>query len=371
MGDTSGSTSSKFLRSVDLLSQAQASDPSVSERTLEFWRHQGLLPHPQRLGQAGKKPVWGYPPEAAGQLAALLLLRAQTKDLDVLRGGLWYDGYPIETSRARAAIASYLRKLLEAVGRELTKQGAEADRPDARWQAIQKVARRLAAKRGKGFPRLSRQNLDERAQGMALGLGLLLNDDSAMARVEADGTLLERLMGVDRARRFRPQGVQPWLDGPPEEGLLTFARTGGLERLITVVESASDAQLEVSRELARTLLDGVVAFSRIADAIAGRDNSSGMHAIRLISGEPTTPMFIVPVVLSILSSSELAGNLEQVLMALRANVLPVDQQAKELASLPEKERLQRLELLSTRPFIEQVQVKRLLAEYECDVNSIS
>lgn len=56
-------------------------DPAVTERTLEHWRHQGLLPHPKWSGQDGKKPVWTYPAVTVDQLRALLHWRRQTKSV--------------------------------------------------------------------------------------------------------------------------------------------------------------------------------------------------------------------------------------------------------------------------------------------------
>ena len=77
---------------------------------------------------------------------------------------------------------------------------------------------------------------------------------------------------------------------------------GSLDRLITVVDGASDTELEIARNLARTLLGGISAFSRIADAFDGRDNASGMAGMRMLDDDPHAALIIVPLVLSILSS---------------------------------------------------------------------
>src|ERR1035437_9037770 len=357
-----GSTSDR-LRSSQLLALAGEIDPAATERTLEHWRHQGLLPHPERSGQDGKKPIWTYPPETAEQLRALLHWRSQTKDPNVLRTALWYDGYPVETARVRKSIRTHLIDLLATFEKDITKrQSGVPEDPAARWHASQAVARVLARKRGKRFPHLGRQALDERTAAIALMLGLLLNDEMAMRQLEADSPAVERLIGVDRGRRCRPAGAGPWLDGPPEEGLSSFVQIGSLARLITVTDSSTDRELEVARDLARTLLGGVSAFSRIADAVVGRDNASGMAGMRVLDGDPLAAMVIVPFVLSILSSAELAQNLGQVLGAIQSSVLPLEQQAKELAALSEEERSERLKNLSELPFIEQVRIKTLDVE---------
>jgi DNA-binding transcriptional MerR regulator len=362
MASSNGSTSGR-LQTAQLLDLAGETDRSVTERTLEYWRHQGLLPRPERSGQNGKRPVWDYPSETGDQLRALLRLRQQSKDPNVLRAALWYDGYPIETPRVRDSINTYLHQLRDICEKELTKRAGTTDDPAARWQAIQAVSRVMAGRRAKGFPRLGRQALAERSTGIALTLGLLLGDEEAMRHLEADAPAVERLIGVDRGRRFRPNGAGPWLDGPPEEGLASFANMGSLDRLITVVDSASDKELEIARNLARTLLGGISAFSRIADAFDGRDNASGMAGMRMLDDDPHAALIVVPLVLSILSSTELAQNLAQILTALQSNVLPLEQQARELAALPEEQRAERLKNLSQLPFVEQVRIKRLVVEF--------
>lgn len=361
-----GSTSER-LQIAQLLDLAAETDPSVTERTMEFWRHQGLLPRPHRSGQNGKTPLWTYPPEAANQLRALLRLRHQTKDPNVLRAALWYDGHSIDDARVRSSIIAYLSQMRDSCEKELAKRSSMADDPEARWQAIRAVAELMAKKRGKGFPRFSRQALSERTDAIALTLGLVLGDEQAMQHLEANAPAVERLIGVERGRRFRPGGAGPWLDGPAEEGLESFAQMGSLPRLIAVVDAATDEQLEVARDLGRTLLGGVSAFSRIADTMVGRDNASGMGGMRMLDGDAHAALFIVPLVLSMLSSSELAQNLGQVLAAIQSNILPLEQHARELASLSDQERAERLKNLAELPFVEQVRIKRLLVEFSGDV----
>jgi hypothetical protein len=370
MATSDGSTSER-LQTAQLLAVAAEIDPSVTERTLEFWRHQGLLPRPERTGQRGKTPIWTYPTGASDQLRDLLRLRDQTKDPNVLRAALWYDGFPIQTARVRNSIGAYLAQLRDICERELAKRSSGADDPEARWQAIQAVAQVTARKRGKGFPRLSRQALSERTSAIALTLGLVLGEEEATRQLEAHAPEVERLIGVDRGRRFRPGGVGPWLDGPPEEGLESFAQIGSLARLIEVVHTAADAELHAARDLGRTLLGGISAFSRIADAIVGRDNASGMAGMRMLDGDAHAVLFVVPLVLSILSSSELAQNLGQVIADLQSNVLPIELKVRELAALSEEEQTERLTNLAQLPFVEQLRIKRLLVGFRNETEQLA
>lgn len=366
MSLSTGSTSER-PQTAELVALAAESDPAVTERTLEFWRHEGLLPRPQRDGQSGKTPVWTYPPEATSQLRVLLRLRGHTKDLNVLRAALWFEGYPVDTAKVRMSISAYLRQLRDVFERELQKRSSGAEGPEAREQAIRSVAQVLARKRGQAFPRLSRQALSERTDAIALMLTLILGDELRAPDLEAHGHAVERLIGVDRGRRYRPAGVVPWLDGPPEEGLQAFAAVGSLPRLVAVVDSASELDLQAARTLAATLLSGIAAFSRIADAIVGRDNASGMLGMALLqNGDPQAVLFVVALVLSILRSSELAANLSQVVDALEGNVLPLEKRLRALAALSSAEQAARLKHLEQLPFADQVSVKRLLVDFRRD-----
>lgn len=358
-----GSTSERLL-TPQLVALAGEMDPSITERTLEHWRYQGLLSRPERSGQDGKRPVWTYSAETADQLRALLHWREQTRDPDVLLAALWYEGFLIDTGRARNSIGNYLRQLRASCEKELAKRSTTPNDPEARWEAIEAVARVMARKRGKGFPRLSRQSLDDRTTAISLTLGLVLGDQHATERLESHAPAVEKLIGVDRGRRVHPGGVGPWLDGPAEVGLASFAQIGSLDRLIAVVDRAGEDELKTARGLGRTLLGGISAFSRIADAMVGRDNASGMAGIRLLDDDPHAAMFVVPLVLSILASSELAENLGQIIAAIQTNVVPVEQMARDLVGLSKEDQAERLSDLSQLPFAEQLKVRRLLIEFE-------
>lgn len=59
----------------------------------------------------------------------------------------------------------------------------------------------------------------------------------------------------------------------------------------------------------------------------------------------------------------LSEGLRSVVDSLSKNVLPVDARARELAALGESELRDRLPELERLPFVEQVRLKRLIAEY--------
>jgi hypothetical protein len=358
------------VATADLLEIAVEIEPEVTERTLEFWRYEGLLPAGERTRQEGKRPVWTYPAEASEQLRALLEMRRKTTDPNVLRVVLWYKGYEIPIDRVRSSLGAYWRKVRAEFETQLDRHRPEAaSEADARWLAIQKVARTMAGKKGKGFPRLGRQELAERIKGVALVIGVVLDNETAMQRLEADGGAAERLIGLDRARRFRPPGVEPWLDGPAHEGLVGFSNFGSLARLISVTDSATCEELELARNFGRTLSAGISAFSRIADAATGRVNASGVAAITMLEDDPYLALVIPPLIVSILRSPELAKNMMEIIDALQSKILPVEVAARELAGLSPEEQAERLSNLSSLPFVEQARVKRVVASFNPDQQS--
>jgi hypothetical protein len=339
-------------------------DPAVTTRTLEYWRHEGLLPKAERTGQQGKRPEWTYPSETVDQLVALLRRRAKTKDPDLLRVCLWFDGYPIEVGLVRSSIATVLRGALDAMTKEIEKRReVVATGEDANWAVLEHVGRTLARKRGpNALPRYGRQPQAERERAVALALGLVLGDPGASARLEEDAPRVERMIGVDRGRRPH-SGLPAWLDGPPDEGLQGFANFGSLPALIETMRTASDEELVASRGLARIVLDGMAAFARIADAFTGMDNPAGFGAISVFRDDPMAAVWLVSFVIAAARSSELSEGLRTVVESLSSQVLPVDARARELASLGDDELRIRLSDLGTLPFVEQVRLKRLIAEY--------
>lgn len=351
------------VSTVELL--ATVDDDAVTARTLEFWRHQGLLPKAERTGQQGKRPQWTYPMQAVDQLRALLSLRAKTKDPDLLRVALWFDGYPIEIERVRLSVTAVLTNALLTLTKEVSRRASKA-KGNGEWDAIEQIGSILAAKRGPNAPpRYGRQRRADRERAMALAIGLVLGDKEAIARLEAEGEHVERLIGVDRGRRSRG-GLAAWLDGPPGDGLEAFANLGSLPALIETMRSASDDELEASRSLARIMLDGVAAFTRIADALAGADNASGFGAIAVFRGDPMAAVWLIAFTIAAGRSATISEGLHSVVDALSERVLPVDGRARELAALGPDALKDRLPELDRLPFAEQVKVKRLIAQYRDD-----
>ncbi len=342
-----------------------AGDRSITARTLEYWRQEGLLPKAQRTGQHGKRPEWTYPAEAIDQLAALLQLRQSTKQSDVLRVALWFRGFPIETYRVRSSTLKVLESFLAAIAKELEKhRESTAPGEEVPWSAVERLGTLLAGKRGAKAPaRYQRQTRQERARAMTLLLGLALGDQRATAMLEHDEDHVKRMLGLDRARRGHP-ALRGWLQGPPEQGMEGFTRIGSIPALIHAVQRATDEELKTSRLVGLTFLDGMAAFSRLADALSLMDNTVGLAAIEALRDEPTSAVWITAFMVSVARSEALNANLRSIVDALQSQMLPIEERARELAPLSPDELASRLPGLDKLAFIERAGITRLIGSYQ-------
>jgi DNA-binding transcriptional MerR regulator len=360
-----GTESTDLTESTERISTAvlldAISDPRITARTLEYWRQEGLLPKAQRTGQAGKRPEWTYPASAAGQLQELLRLRERNRQPDVLRVALWFRGYDVDTQRVRMSIIVTLQRMYELMIKEIKKRhDPSLPAGDAQWAALEQVATAIARKRGAhAAPRFGRQAQQERDRATTLLLGLGLGFPEASERLSSDAPFVERLMGLDRARRPRG-GLGAWLTGAPGDGLEGFASIGSLPALIGAVEAADQSALLSSRELARTMLDGLAAFSRMADAFALADNATGLGMWKSAADDPMAAVWVTALVVAIRQVAGYRDNLHGVVDALDGNVLPSEAHARSLADLAPDELDQRLGGL---PFIEQAKIRALIASY--------
>lgn len=360
MAEIDGSSSDP-LRTADLLGLARQWEPNVTERALESWRYKGLLPHPHRLRGGGRAPVWAYPSHAGPQLTTLMRLRTQTRDEDELRAGLWLAGFPIDPESVINAFQRVLHTSLAALEKEIAKaEQAGLDRDTA----IESLGRTTARKRG--GRRLLRQRTDvhladrEAAFGTLLCLGL--GDASIVKELDNRASTIERIIGLDRARTFRPAGVEPWLSGPAVDGFLGFLEFGSLPKLVESLASATVEELFAARPQAQSLLTGIEAFCRLADALLGRRNVSGMGALADLAQDPTAGAFVTMFVVAARRTPELAPGLEQVCAALD-QFLPIGAQFQEWAALSVDERAASLPGLASMKWSEQRGIERALEAF--------
>lgn len=302
-----------------LLRAAARAGAEISERMLETFRAQGLIPRPRRVGYVGRTPQWRYPSGTDRQLVALLGWRQHSKDPDLLKILLWLDGFAIPAADIRDALARQLRVMTDVMEREI---GVHARRHsldpadhDARNQAIEAMAQTLAAKRGTTpLPRRSRVRAEDRARAVAVmirvfGLG------EAVEGSPSDATAVERTLGIANGRRHHIEDAAPWLTGPAED-LFGAATVTALPRLLDAVTNASDAELASARQTVIALSRHLPLMARMLDAVSGEDNYAGFAAFSQMDQHPESVLFIIPMVIAMLRAGW-NDNLEAVTSALR------------------------------------------------------
>jgi hypothetical protein len=281
-----------------------------------------------------------YPDDALRQLEALLRFRQQTKTEDLLRVGLWLEGYPIVPETLSAALRRIITSGVAALEAELSQMEATGR---TRAEAIEDVGRKAARLRGRRrFLSQSRGGrLAERERAFVAVMRLGLGDESIVRELDELGPVVERVLGLDRARKFRAGGVGPWLSGPAGEGLAGVVEFASLPRLLEVMESVTVEELQTARARVWTLLQGISFVCRLADAFSGRRNVTGMGAMAEAAGDLTTRALLTAFVVKAQRSPELASGLEKVCTALD-QFLTIGERFRWMASLSAEEQIVQL-----------------------------
>jgi hypothetical protein len=303
-----------------LLQAAAGAGAVVSERLLETFRGDGLIPRPRRAGYHGRSPVWRYPQGSERQLIALLRWRQHTKDPRQLKVLLWLDGFAIPVDDVREALIHELRATAQAVERELDRRARQLDLDPAgiggRSRAIDALAQAVAAKRGiTPIPRRVRVSASDRAHGVSLMIRMFGLGEKPEATAQ-DAVLVERVLGMaPNGRRQTIDGAGPWLTGPAED-LFSAAEIVALPNLAAALASASEAEFATARQIAAAMFRHLPLMIRMIGAIFGDENYAGLAGLSQIDQHPETVTYLVPMVIAMLRAGW-AENLETVASALR------------------------------------------------------
>jgi len=289
-----------------LLQAAAQAGSAITDRMLETFRADGLIPHPHRAGYRGRAPVWRYPPGTELQLVALLRWRRRSKDPDLLKVLLWLDGFAIAPSAVRTALVHQLQVMAEAMEREISRQarrlGLDPADGAARSQAIDALAQAIAAKRGTTpLPRRSRVAAQDRTRAVTLMLRIFGLGETLQGTAE-DAAVIERVLGLaPNGRRNVIADTGPWLTGPAED-LFDAADIVGLPHLRAAVHDASDADLMAARQTIAALFRHLPLMIRMIGATFDDDNYTALAGLRQIDQHPETLVYIVPLVIAMLKA---------------------------------------------------------------------
>lgn len=303
-----------------LLQAAARAGEQVSERLLETFRAQGLIPRPCRTGNRGRTPLWRYPPGTERQLVALLRWRQHTKDPDLLTILLWLDSYPIPDAAVRAALLRGLHAMTRIIEREIDQRaqrlGLDPADGSARSRAISELAHAAAAKRGTTpVPRHSRVRANDRAHAASLMIRLFGLGEKIETTTQ-DAELVERVLGLaPNGRRRTIDGTGPWLTGPAED-LFTAAEITAIPNLATAVTGASEAELATARQIVSILFRHLPLMVRMTGTMFGDENYTGLAGLSHLDQHPEAVIYLVPIVIGMLRAGW-AEKLKSVTSALR------------------------------------------------------
>jgi hypothetical protein len=308
------------LESADLLAVAAQHGTVISDRMLETFRGQGLIPRPRRTGYRGRTPVWRYPPGTGRQLLALLAWRERTKDPDVLQILLWLDGFPIPAAAVRDALTRQLASVIDAIDQEVSRHardlGLNPADETAYGPAIDDLARIMAAKRGPTpLVRRTRMRASDRTRAVALlvrvfGLGETIDGTAH------DASLIENVLGIAPNGRRRSISVEePWLSGPAEE-LFGAAAVVGLPRLAEVIADATDAELGAARQTVIAMFHYLPIVIRMVGVMFGDDNYTGLAGLGQLDQQPEFVIYLIPMIVSMLRAGW-QENLDAITAALQ------------------------------------------------------
>jgi hypothetical protein len=326
------------LTAQQLLRAAREAGFEVSERRLEDWRYRGLMPRPERVASAGKAPLWLYPADAREQLIAVCRYREKTKDMEAVRVGLWFDGFPIDESAVRSAIGAVLEGMRDLVERTLLEQARRSNegRQLTPSEAIDELAHQAAGKHGsRPTPRTIRMPRAERARGIAFMLRLFMGYD--LDDRVADAEFAEQAMGLSAGRRGLPWR---WVDWPARE-LADLRSIIALPVLIDATRNATSEELNRARGFARAFVQGLPLVVLFVEALLG-PRAGGLAAAKNIDDQPEFVCMLVPALVSALRQGY-GENLELLQPTLEAVATTAAPTIAEIAALPEPERQNRID----------------------------
>lgn len=146
-----------WMRPSELVAAADEAGFRLTERQLESWRNQQLLPPLRRARQDGVRPVWLAPPGTLDQLLKLCILRddvhreRRTADAAALRISRWLDGDRVDLAAVRSDLGAVVddseRIVTGEVERLAAREHLTGDPDTIRWEALGHAAGKIAGRR--------------------------------------------------------------------------------------------------------------------------------------------------------------------------------------------------------------------------------
>ena len=220
---------------------ARAGYPEISAARIHDWTVKGLL-----IAHEGEDPD--------GRLLALCRLRRIVTSHAALLTLLWVDGWHVDAARLKLALGSTLPP----------HQLSRADD-----KALDELDRMGASKASRLVRLLRPGRIGAVAPDAAAALAnCVFTADGHMDRGAADA--IERLLGLDRARRDALPGAEPWLSGSSSSVFNLIRRYASAAQIRRYLRPLAPERLQASREHARYLIYDLPDMARAMEALNGR-----------------------------------------------------------------------------------------------------
>jgi hypothetical protein len=291
-----------------LIGAAAGDGYNVTNRMLQRWRGQGLLP-PGRRG-AGGPAVWLYPAGSARQLLRLLHWRSRSRHHRGILLALWVEGFPIELARVRTALPLLIDEWEEMARREVVRAGGGSE-----TTAVAALGAEMARRRSKApLPHRARMSLAERERAYAYMAASILGNEEELRLRDLDLPALERLLGLRTGR-----------DGGLSRELGLRNKSGAADRLPTpaqaraAITAAHDDEFELARRGVWVLVNLVPVTMKQILAEEGVKAVDLIEVIDHVFGDPP--------------ADSLALLVPTLLVSLRAHGAAIEETRKQLAAL--------------------------------------
>ena len=301
-----------------LFAAASTARHPVSPSQLGRLYRAGLIPGPQIRGLGrGRGTESRYPSGTAARLVRVMEIHARERRLAHTAWRLWWEDGGVITPPARELLTRVARSVDEERDRlAALLVGDEAGTPAAVAEMDQLYADaendRVRGPLGEARRNVGRERFATVVRVLAeIGAGRIAargdDDDQDDA-----GRLVERALGLDRARTDRLAGSVPWLTSEPGIDLAMLSRIVGSRSMLDLADS-NDSQLELARVEIQSLVAAVTAIAPLLERLHGRGAFGlGMMGRLVGARNPRSQALILLGWLTLRSNDTLRDGLQQI-----------------------------------------------------------
>lgn len=315
----------KDIFSYELIAEANEHGFRVTKNQLARWHRSGLLPAPyQRHLGRGKGTASVYPVVTRDQLLQLLRARQTERRLRYIGWRLWWDGYAVNPALVRGVLDEVVLEFEDAHGVlfDSDSDGLSQSAMDFLDQSdnirLPPLITEIRKRVGGYFPVVL-----ETILLMMGGRMESLPIDPKTGTSEPFVKMLEKGLGLDRARTDRLDGSPLWVMDTPQEvvqSIVALAPYVAIQSWRQVLSEATIDDLNEVRIWFRDFTNVVLTVVPVVDLLYGKD-SSGFgwfsRALKYLNSKPALQAQAVFLLLLIGQIDELKVGLRAIGVAVR------------------------------------------------------